>query len=217
LDDRRLPNPRLTADCYSARERAAMERGQRWREVCLRPALVALSRMGVRAGFITSASLVAGLAFVSMWSVSKGLAVALLALHALLDGLDGPLARWQGRDSARGSFTDTVCDQLVLAGVVLTLVADGRLAATAGGVFLFLYTLVVAFAMVRNALGVPYSWLVRPRFVVYAAIAVEVWLHGGVMTPLCAVLAAMLGMKGASGFVAIRRTLPGSGGEAGRS
>ena len=185
-----------------------MERGQRWREVLLRPVVVGLSRFGVRAGLITAASLITGLVFVPVWSVSKVWALVLLALHVLLDGLDGPLARWQGRASARGSFTDTVCDQLVVAAVVLTLIAEGHLVATAGGVFLFLYTLVVAFAMVRNALGVPYSWLVRPRFVVYAAIPVEIWLRSGVITPLCAGLAAILGLKAASGFVAIRTSLP---------
>jgi phosphatidylglycerophosphate synthase len=189
-----------------------MESGQRWRERALRPGLIFCTKLGIRAGLVTGASLVAGLAFVPVWSVSKAWALTLLALHVVLDGIDGPLARWQGRASARGSFTDTVCDQLVVAAVVLTLVADDRLAAVAGGTFLFLYTLTVAFAMVRNALGVPYSWLLRPRFVVYGAIPVELWVREGVMTPLCIVLAVVLGLKAASGFIAIRRALPGADG-----
>ena len=77
-----------------------------------------------------------------------------------------------------------------------------------GGGFLFLYKLVVAFAMVRNSLGVPYSWLVRPRFAIYAAIPVEIWLRAGGLTPLCVGLSVVLALKGASGFVAIRRRLP---------
>jgi len=204
----------MTADCYSARERGAMERSQQWREKVLRPALVAGTSMGLHPGLVTATSLASGLAFAPLWSISNAGALAVLALHVLLDGLDGPLARWQGRDSARGSFTDTVCDQLVVAAVVLTLISDQRLGPIPGGAFLFLYTLVVAFAMVRNALAVPYSWLIRPRFLLYAAIPVEAWLEAGVVTPLCVVLAILLGLKGASGFVAIRKALPGGAGRA---
>ncbi|HVJ84230.1 MAG TPA: CDP-alcohol phosphatidyltransferase family protein [Caulifigura sp.] len=200
--------PNLTADCYSARERAAMERGQRLRERVLAPTLAWLTAVRVRPGAVTAASLVAGLAFGLVSGTSPAWAMGLLAAHVLLDGIDGPLARWQKRASARGSFTDTVCDQLVLAGVVLTLITDGRLEPRTGGGFMFLYTLVVAFAMVRNALGVPYEWLVRPRFVVYAAIPVEVWLRAGVLTPLCIGLSVVLALKAASGFTAIRRCLP---------
>jgi phosphatidylglycerophosphate synthase len=173
-----------------------------------------LSGLGVRAGAVTAAALIVGLTFPAVWHWSPAWSLLLLAVHVVLDGVDGPLARWQQRPSARGSFTDTVCDQLVLSGVILALINGQRLDAVAGSLFLFLYTLVVAFAMVRNALGVPYSWVVRPRFVVYVAIPAEVWLRAGVMTPLCVVLAVLLGLKAASGFVAIRRALPGGAGSA---
>jgi hypothetical protein len=33
--------------------------------------------------------------------------------------------------------------------------------------------------MLRNALGVPYGWLLRPRFAVYAAIPADLWLWPG--------------------------------------
>jgi len=186
-----------------------MEQGRRLRDWLLVPMLRMLSSAGVRAGGVTTASLVAGLAFPAAWGRSPAWAVILLALHVLLDGVDGPLARWQQRASARGSFTDTVCDQIVLAGVILTLISSGWLEAATGGAFLFVYTLVVAFAMVRNAMGIPYSWLVRPRFFVYGAIPVAVWLQGGILTPLCQGLSVVLALKGASGFLAIRRALPG--------
>jgi phosphatidylglycerophosphate synthase len=203
-----MPTETLTADCYSARERRAMEQGQRLRETILRPLLTGLSRVHVRPGAVTFASLASGLAFIPAWPASRPAALALLALHVILDGLDGPLARWQHRASARGSFTDTVCDQLVLAGVVVTLMADSLLSTWSGGAFLFLYTLVVAFAMVRNAIGIPYSWLVRPRFFLYAAILIELWLQNGMLNALTWCLTALLALKAASGFLAIRRALP---------
>ncbi len=198
---------RLTADCYSARERASMERSQQVRARLLRPLLKSLTSLRVTPGWITAASLATGLLFWPAWNWSPLLACGLLALHVALDGLDGPLARWQGVASARGSFTDTVCDQFVLATVVLTLTTCGRLPGPSAGAFLFLYTLVVAFAMVRNALGAPYSWLLRPRFLVYLAIPVDVWLAPGILSPLCLGLSTLLLFKAGTGVLAIRRLL----------
>lgn len=43
----------------------------------------------------------------------------------------------------------------------------------AGGAYVSVYTVVVLFAMARNTLRIPYSWLVRPRFVVYGCIGAE--------------------------------------------
>lgn len=77
----------------------------------------------------------------------------------------------------------------------------------AGGAFIFCYTMVVGFAMVRNALGVPYSWLVRPRFWVYGWIAVDLYLLPGWMEIVVGGFAAVLAIKLATGFVAIRRML----------
>jgi phosphatidylglycerophosphate synthase len=125
----------------------------------------------------------------------------------VLDGLDGTVARVQKTAGRRGSFTDTFADQCVLAGVVLTLIAGGLLSVWTGGLFLFAYTLVVVFAMVRNALDVPYRFLVRPRFVLYVAIPFQLWARLPVLEPLTAVLAVFLLVKTVSGYLAIRRAL----------
>jgi hypothetical protein len=61
--------------------------------------------------------------------------------------------------------------------------------------------------MVRNALGKPYSWLVRPRFWVYSWIAVDLFLLPGWLDVVFGGFAVLLGVKMASGFVAIRRAL----------
>ena len=127
----------------------------------------------------------------------------------LLDGLDGPLARHQGTASRRGSFTDTLADQIVVTASTLALMATTPplLSIWAGGSYIFLYAMVVAFAMVRTALGVPYSWLIRPRFWVYAWLAVDLYLLPGWLEPIIVAFSAILAIKLASGFVAIRRLL----------
>jgi hypothetical protein len=108
-----------------------------------------------------------------------------------------------GTASRRGSFTDTLADQIVVTATTLALMAG----VWTGGVYLFLYAMVVAFAMVRNVLGVPYSWLIRPRLWVYGWVPVSIYLLPGTLDYVLGLFAAVLAVKMVSGFVAIRRML----------
>lgn len=210
-----MPNPPDSkADCYSANERGAMVWTQRLRERWCEPLLAILARAGVRPDHLTWLSLLSGLAFCplylsSQYWWSKPAAFMLLALHVIWDGLDGPLARRIGVASRGGSFTDSTSDQIVVAATTISLmVAEPRpIDVVPGGIYIFVYTMVVAFAMVRNAMGIPYSWLIRPRFCVYAWLFVETyWLPGtlNVMLWLCN---ALLVWKMVTGFRAIRKVL----------
>jgi phosphatidylglycerophosphate synthase len=203
------------ADCYSAGERGAMAYWQDLRAWWLGPLLGPLSRCGVTADHITAVSLAAGLAFCPLWlwpgqsNWARPAALVALLVHVLLDGLDGPLARQQKCASRRGSFTDTLADQIVVTATTLALMttAPPILGIWAGGAYIFLYAMVVAFAMVRTALGVPYNWLIRPRFWVYGWIAVDQYLLPGWLETIVVGFAALLAIKLATGFVAIRRLL----------
>ena len=209
------PPETAKADCYSAGERGAMQWTQELRAVLLRPLLVAAERIGIQPDHITLASLICGLAFCplyfargdSIWLPAAALA-ALLA-HVVLDGFDGPLARHLGTASRRGSFTDTLADQIVVTATTITLMAAPQPAVSSwiGALYIFVYAMVVGFAMVRNALGVPYSWLIRPRFWVYGWIAVDLYLWRGQMDVVLGLLVFVLLIKLASGFIAIRRML----------
>lgn len=195
------------ADCYSAGEREWMVATQQWRARVLNRWLVLLTRLKVSPDAVTALSFFAGIAFAPVWFLSPAAALALLALHVLLDGIDGPLARFQGVASRRGSFTDTMSDQAVVTAVALTLMIDGVIGALPGGLYIFLYALVAMFAMVRNALAAPYSWLVRPRFVVYAWIIIELFVWPGTLTGLLWVCNGLLAIKAATGFLRIRKRL----------
>jgi phosphatidylglycerophosphate synthase len=204
-----------TADCYAAGERGAMEGWQDWRARWLRPLLVVLTRCQVTPDHITLASLVVGLAFCPLWMWpgtipgARIAAVLCLVVHALLDALDGPLARHQGTASRSGSFTDSLADQIVVTASTLALMAGPQpsVGIWVGGIYIFAYSIVVGFAMVRNALGVGYSWLVRPRLWIYAWLFVEaLWLPGTIEWVMGLFTVPLL-LKMATGFVAIRRML----------
>ena len=205
----------VKADCYAAGERSAMIWWQDLRAWLLGPLLRTLAACGVTPDHVTVASLAVGLAFCPLWlwpgspAWSKPAALVALLLHVLLDGLDGPLARHLGTASPRGSFTDSLADQIVVTASTLALVAAPQPSVSGwiAGLYLFLYATVVGFAMIRNAIGKPYSWLIRPRFWVYGWIAVDLFLLPGWMESILVAFTVVLGIKMASGFVAIRRAL----------
>jgi hypothetical protein len=100
-----------------------------------------------------------------------------------------------------------MADQTVVVATTLTLIQAGHAALWPGGLYLALYTVVVLFAMARNALAVPYSWLVRPRFVVFLWIPVEMFWWPGSLDYLLWVAAGLLGGKAITGFVRIRKKI----------
>lgn len=207
-----LPDKTSGNDCYSAGERKWMLLGQRLRSVCLRPILRLLTRLRITPDMITLLSAVCGVAFAPLWVLGHSTAaVVLLMLHVALDGLDGPLAREQHVDSPRGSFTDTFADQVVLTAVTSAWMIQRHdpISTCAGTLYLFTYTAVVGMAMVRNALSIPYSWLVRPRFFFYGALMLECMGIRELSLPVLVISTALLSIKTLSGFFKLRARIAG--------
>ena len=203
---------KLTADCYSSGERAGMVRSQELRGHLLKPLLRLLTYIKLSANHVTLFSLLVGLGFCSVWWHSPKWALLCLLIHVLLDGLDGPLARHQGKDSAKGSFTDSMADQLVVTASMIALMVDQHVSVIAAGIYIFTYAMVVAFAMVRNALQRPYSWVARPRFVVYLWLALDLLIltpadYPNTFNYIVWICNALLAYKMATGFIAIRASL----------
>ena len=166
---------------------------------------------GITPNHLTGLSLLCGTGFCFLISQGQSwtgpAALVLLLLHILLDGIDGPLARFQGTSGNRGSFTDTTADQLVVTFTTIALIHSGLATVIAGSLYLFFYTLVVVFAMVRSSLAIPYSWLVRPRLIVYAWIPIEIYFLPGTLSFLLWICIVVLGWKSITGFIQIRKKL----------
>ena len=116
------PDSKPKVTCYSEEDSRWMRRSQELRGRCLRPLLALLARLGITPNHLTLLSLTAGVAFcpLFLWG-SKAVAFSLLLAHVLLDGLDGPLARYTQCASNQGSLADTAADQVVVAFSTLTL------------------------------------------------------------------------------------------------
>ena len=198
---------KIETDCYAAGDRGMMVLSQQIRAKLLLPLLWTLKRLGVTANGLTFISLLFGLTACAAIFYSQWLFLVLILLHVLADGLDGPLARYAGTASSKGSFTDTMCDQIVVAASTAVLIYLHYIGPIVGGIYIFVYTIVIAFSMVRNALSIPYSWLIRPRFIVYIWFAVEFYLLPGSLNYVVGFFSLLLILKMISGFFKIRQKL----------
>jgi hypothetical protein len=100
-----------------------------------------------------------------------------------------------------------MADQVVVTFSTVTLIHTGHAGAWPGGLYVFFYCMVVIFAMVRNALAIPYAWLIRPRLLVYAWIPVEVYLWRGSLDPILWIFSVLLAVKMLTGFIQIRKRI----------
>lgn len=195
-------------NCYSDGEGAFMYWGQELRRKLLGPLLILMTSLKIRASHVTLGSLLFGLAFCPLYLMGfEAWAFAALVLHVALDGLDGPLARHAGTASSRGSFTDTMADQVVVTATIIAMIQAGSAGIWVGGLYAFLYTVVVVFAMVRNALEEPYSWLFRPRFLVFVWFAIETYWWSNTLNIVLWLAVALLALKTLTGFVSIRKKI----------
>ena len=182
------------SDCYSAGDRKLMELSQKIRGTVLQPFLRQLNRFNIRPNHISFISLLFGWgAAYLIFSSQYYTALFVLFIHVLADGLDGPLARYQNISSNAGSFVDTLVDQIVITSLTIVLMDKGIVGIFPGGIYIFVYTAVITFSMVRNAIHIPYLWVLRPRFLVYFWLILEftllpntinwiVWLCNGILT-----------------------------------
>lgn len=202
-------SPVMGVNCYSESEASFMAHSRALRVRIMGPLLRLLDCCGVTPNQVTLLSLLAGLMFCPLfaWNALTA-AYIMLVLHALLDAIDGPLARYQGSASSQGSITDTMADQLVVTFTTLALIAAGIVGTWVGGLYIFAYSVVVIFAMIRSALSIPYCWLIRPRFIIYLWIPLEMSVWDGSLDVLMWISTALLAVNMLTGFIRIRRLIP---------
>ncbi len=95
----------------------------------LDPIAVGLSKARITPTVVTMAGLLVTIAGACLLAIDEYVWGALVAgVGSVLDALDGPLARYQGKASIRGAFVDTMSDRFgevaIFAGLTFSLRAD---------------------------------------------------------------------------------------------
>jgi phosphatidylglycerophosphate synthase len=178
---------------FAASEQGWQERFRELRNQLLAPLLRILTRCGIRPNWVSATGLLILIPFTWLFLRNAGPESAVWALvpllaHLVLDGIDGPLARYQGRTDSVGSLVDMVCDHLAFAWVCITLVHVELLHRTWGCLYILFYTLAIVQLVLLNQLGRPFRFVVRTKMVLYGLVALyglAEWNGLPVIVPLC--------------------------------
>lgn len=192
---------------YSEVEERILGPWQRIRQRLLAPIAMVLSRLGISADMLSFASVLFGVGFFLLAPSHFAIAFWLLVASVICDGLDGVEARLKGTNTARGSFTDAFCDQLVVAFSVAGMAWKGLIHPVLAIIFVYIYTALVTFLMLHRLLGVSSWGIVRPsRMLLYAAIALYFFFHIDVLNYLLLVYLLAFPLVGIS-FWRLRKAL----------
>jgi phosphatidylglycerophosphate synthase len=163
---------------YSDEEVRVLDPWQRLRQRFLGPIAVLLARLGLSADMLSFASVLFGLGFFLLAPVQFAVAFWLLVASIVLDGLDGVEARLTKTNTARGSFTDMFCDEVVVAFSVGGLAWKGLIHPVLAVLFVYVYTALVTFLVLHRMLKISSAGIVRPsRMLLYVAIALYFIFH----------------------------------------
>lgn len=172
---------------YSEDEARVLGPWQRMRQIALAPIAALLSRLGISPNTLSYISVIFAIGFFLLASINFTLAFWLLVASIICDGLDGVEARLTGTNSARGAFTDMVCDLAVLAFSVAGMVWRGSINPVLAILFVYVYTSLVIFLMLHQMLQVSSHWIVRPsRMVLFAGIALDYFFEINLLNILLA-------------------------------
>lgn len=192
---------------FSGSERAKQQRFSDARTRFFGPLLPLLTRLRCTPDSLSFLSLLSMAGFVYFLPESIGAAMAFVALHVLLDALDGPLARHQGNASNAGAFTDICVDQAGLAVAVLSLLFYGMLPEFFAAAYLASYLVMIVFLVLLNRLGSPVRFVLRSKYFFYLLIPVEYLVFPGVLPFFLAFFSLYMAVLDCALFLRLKRLM----------
>jgi len=160
---------------YTKAEENLVKLNHKFKDVIFKPIIIALTYLGVPPNFIASLSAVIIVAALYFSFILSNPYIYLIGLwaHFVLDALDGPLARFQGKNNNQGAITDSLVDYL---GVLCTTIFIGLFTQTPIYVllpFATLYLMEIYNTFISSILNSQLQYGTRPRVLVYFLITLE--------------------------------------------
>ena len=152
---------------FSDSELDYMKKFQDFRNKLFYPISKLFMKIGLTANFISYIGLFVLSGFIYFIKTDLKLALVFLFLHVFIDAFDGPLARLMNQDGDSGSFTDMICDHTGMVIVVVTLIWANLINPVWASIYLYLYTILIIFIIVRNKLNRPISFVIRTKYFLY--------------------------------------------------
>lgn len=140
----------------------------------------------------------------------------LIVMRMLLDGVDGPLARYQKTNSDRGKYTDVMVDQLSFALYIIGIVRLGLVDPLPGLLFLYFTVIVTLQLIIKKSLHRDSDWLIYaqaggfPYILIdasYVLFGVYAFTFHNYLNSSSKIFAAALVMKAIFDYFVIRTTV----------
>lgn len=164
-------------DCWSPYERKVQYALENVKKFAFYPVLRVLIKAGISADILSYSFAILGAIAAFYMFIDLRIAAVVLIISVLGDGIDGSVARMTKKDGAKGAFTDEFCDQIV---IIATTIAFARLGLLDSGLAIYYaatYPLVIVFSVLRNRLGIPNSYVFRPRLLMYSLFILGVFTN----------------------------------------
>jgi len=121
------------------------------------------------------------------------------------DGLDGAYARYTGKASQSGAFTDLVCDQLGMIVVAMLAVFHHLAGPLLGAVYVVLYLIVVVFGVIINVMGLGTRITITSKYILYIVFAVWAFSEVNLIPPMVGILSDIMAIEVVIGYLRLKR------------
>ena len=157
---------------FSKKEKNAINNIKSRRTKILLPISKSLVKLGFTGDLISYLGFLMIIGFIYYVIKNPIMASVFLLLHVVIDGFDGPVARLRKEDGDSGAFTDILCDHTGMVVVITTLIFVSLVNPLWAIIYVYLYSLMIIFVILRNKLNLPIKVVVRTKYYVYILYAI---------------------------------------------
>jgi len=172
---------KICSDCWSPVERKLKNGLEIAKAFLFCPILLILSRFGITPNMVTIFSAFLGVVSAIFVGINRTISVLLLAGAVIGDGLDGAMARKTKNNDAKGSVTDCFYDQVVITATTMAYAQAGMIRPAIAVYYGATYPILIIFSIIRNRLGIPNHYVLRPRMIIYGLFTLYVFSGINVM------------------------------------
>jgi len=163
-------------DYFGRKELDKQKKFQKLRDNILRPLVEFLTRLNIKANYITYFSIL--LFFIAIFIIYQHPIIGgiLGFFYCLLDGLDGPLARYQGTASKAGSLLDIFTDQLGIIFIPIFSIIYLNTNPIFAYIFGMFYILDIILIIILNYLNQRVNFIIRVKYLYYFVFLLSCYL-----------------------------------------
>lgn len=157
----------ISVSFYTDIEKPFHDKHEEIRTVLLKPLSKLLTKLRIKPDHITFFRFLLLFPFAYYFEKNPLLGMIFLGSFIILDGVDGPLARYSKTENLGGTFADYFCDHTGMAFMLFCLIFYKHSSSYTAYIYGTAYIVMIFFAVIQNALGIHLQTIIRTKFVLF--------------------------------------------------